>query len=79
MDHLDGLAWRTSSYSGSNGGNCIQVAATMNTVAVRDSKDPHGHVLAFGAQDWKRFADRLKAAAGQYLPGAGLVRDLAPS
>jgi hypothetical protein len=62
MDNLDGLAWRTSSYSGSNGGNCIEVASTTgNTVAVRDSKDPRGPVLAFGPQDWQRFAAQVKA------------------
>lgn len=63
MDNLDGLTWRTSSYSGSNGGNCIEVAATPDAVAVRDSKDPHGPVLAFGPQDWQRFADQVKAGA----------------
>jgi hypothetical protein len=47
MDQLDGLTWRTSSYSGSNGGNCIEIAATANAVAVRDSKTPHGTVLVF--------------------------------
>jgi hypothetical protein len=62
MDKLDGLTWRTSSYSGSNGGNCIEVAATTgNTVAVRDSNDPRGPVLAFGPQDWQRFAAQVKA------------------
>jgi hypothetical protein len=64
MDHLDGLAWRKSSYSGSNGGNCIEIAAVADAVAIRDSKDPHGPVLAFGAQDWKRFADHVKADVG---------------
>ena len=61
MDQLDGRTWRKSSYSGSNGGNCIEVAATPDAVAVRDSKDPHGPVLAFGPQDWQRFADQVKA------------------
>ena len=42
MDHLKDVAWRTSSYSGSNGGNYIEVAATARAVAVRDSKDPGG-------------------------------------
>ncbi len=62
MDHLTRLTWRTSSYSGSNGGNCIQIAAAADTVAVRDSKDPHGPVLAFGTRDWQRFANQLKAS-----------------
>jgi hypothetical protein len=61
MGNLDGLTWRKSSYSGSNGGNCIEVAATPDAVAVRDSKNPHGPVLAFGPQDWQRFADQVKA------------------
>jgi hypothetical protein len=61
MGNLDGLTWRKSSYSGSNGGNCIEVAATPDAVAVRDSKNPHGPVLAFDPQDWQRFADQVKA------------------
>jgi Domain of unknown function (DUF397) len=60
MDYLDGLTWRKSSYSGSNGGNCIEVAAATRAVAVRDSKDPHGPVLAFGSRDWQRFADQVR-------------------
>ncbi|HTX26255.1 MAG TPA: DUF397 domain-containing protein [Streptosporangiaceae bacterium] len=60
MDHLDRRAWRKSSYSGSNGGNCIEVAVMAGTVAVRDSKDPHGPVLKFGAQDWVRLAGQVK-------------------
>ena len=54
MDKLDGLPWRTSSYSGSNGGNCIEVATTTaSTVAVRDSKDPDGPVLTVSSQRWR--------------------------
>ena len=61
MDHLDGLAWRKSSYSGSNGGNCIEVATSPDTVAVRDSADPRGPALAFSSLDWRRFTGQLKA------------------
>lgn len=63
MDNLDGLAWRKSSYSGSNGGNCIEVATTTRAVAIRDSKDPRGTVLAFSLQDWQRFTRQVKADA----------------
>jgi hypothetical protein len=35
--------WRKSSRSGSEGGNCVELAHTM--VAVRDSKNPAGPVL----------------------------------
>ena len=64
MDQLDGRTWRKSSYSGSNGGNCIEITTTPGTVAVRDSNDPHGPVLTFGHQGWQRFADQVKADAG---------------
>jgi Domain of unknown function (DUF397) len=64
MDKLNGLTWRTSSYSGSNGGNCIEVAAAPACVAVRDSKDPDGTVLAFGPRDWQRFTRQMKEQAG---------------
>jgi hypothetical protein len=36
------MTWRKSSFSGSNGGNCVEVANTL--VALRDSKNP-GPVL----------------------------------
>jgi hypothetical protein len=53
-------AWRKSSYSGQNG-NCIEVADHGPAVAVRDSKDPGGHQLAFPAPAWHAFARRLQA------------------
>nr|WP_301176411.1 DUF397 domain-containing protein [Actinomadura geliboluensis] len=37
--------WRKSTHSGSNGGNCVELAAVTGAVAVRDSKDPDGPVL----------------------------------
>jgi Domain of unknown function (DUF397) len=60
---MSGAIWRKSSYSGANGGNCVEVAATARTIAVRDSKDPSGPVLAFGSRAWEQFADRMKADA----------------
>ncbi|MGH3200557.1 MAG: DUF397 domain-containing protein [Streptosporangiaceae bacterium] len=56
---LNRAAWRKSSYSGNNGGACIEVAAAR-AVAVRDSKDPDGPVLAFGPQAWATFTARVK-------------------
>jgi hypothetical protein len=55
--------WRKSSYSGPNGGNCIEITAAAGVVAVRDSKDPQGSVLAFGPEAWKKFAGQVKADA----------------
>ena len=62
-------AWFTSSYSGNEGGECVEVAATpgtgtgtgvgdgvgVGTVHVRDSKDRTVPALAFGADAWGAF------------------------
>jgi hypothetical protein len=65
---LTSATWRTSSYSGGNGGQCIQVDAITNSpdglgglCAIRDSKDPLGATLTFSAQQWRKFTDELKA------------------
>ncbi|WP_149263067.1 DUF397 domain-containing protein [Actinomadura sp. K4S16] len=42
---LTNAKWRKSSYTGSNGGNCVELAGAAGAVAVRDSKDPDGPVL----------------------------------
>ena len=60
---VTGSAWRTSSYSGSNGGTCIEVGAAGSAIAVRDSKNQDGPHLAFSADTWQAFTDHLKAAA----------------
>ena len=59
---MSSATWRKSSYSGANGGNCVEIAAAR-TVVVRDSKDPKGPTLAFGPRAWKQFADHVKADA----------------
>jgi Domain of unknown function (DUF397) len=57
------IAWRTSSYSGDNGGACVEVGMAGMAVAVRDSNHPHGPQLAFPADAWKAFTSQLKARA----------------
>jgi len=48
--------WRTSSRSGSNGGNCVEVADNLpGRVLVRDSKDTGGPTLAFSPAAWHSF------------------------
>jgi hypothetical protein len=42
---LRNARWRRSSHTGSNGGNCVELAGVRGAVAVRDSKDPGGPVL----------------------------------
>jgi len=56
--------WRKSSYSGGNGGGCIEAGAQAAArVLVRDTKDRTGPVLRFTPAAWQRFADRVKAGA----------------
>ena len=62
-DRVDSAGWRKSSYSGSGGGNCVEVATVPSTVAVRDSKAPDGSRLAFGPEAWRAFAARVKTQA----------------
>ncbi len=52
--------WTTSSYSGSEGGNCVQARATGNSIQVRDSKDPNGPTLTFTHDAWTAFTTSIK-------------------
>ena len=61
--NMNQTRWRKSTYSSSNGGACIEVAAADGAVALRDSKDTGGPVLAFGRQAWEAFAVTVKATA----------------
>jgi hypothetical protein len=65
MDENSRAQWRTASYSGSNGGACIEVATRLDGsgVLVRDTKDRQGPVLRFSPGAWKRFAERLRSSA----------------
>jgi hypothetical protein len=57
------LTWAKSSYSGGQGGNCVEVAQPMaDIVAVRDSQNPDGPKLAFLPNRWQEFTRRLKRA-----------------
>ncbi|MGA5523808.1 DUF397 domain-containing protein [Streptomyces pseudogriseolus] len=54
--NMDGLHWFKSSYSGSGGGDCVEVAAGLDAVYVRDSKVAGGGpVLRVGRDGWAAF------------------------
>ncbi|GGS84633.1 DUF397 domain-containing protein [Streptomyces cinerochromogenes] len=58
---LTQLTWRKSSYSNSDGGNCVEVADNLPSLApVRDSKAPSRGALVFGADAWAAFVDGVK-------------------
>ncbi|WUQ83841.1 DUF397 domain-containing protein [Kitasatospora purpeofusca] len=55
--------WRKSSYSGDDGGECVEVALASpspGVVPVRDSKDPSGPVLLFPSAAWQSFVSSLR-------------------
>lgn len=55
-ENVDGLRWFKSSYSGSDGGDCVEVAANLDAVYVRDSKVAGGGpVLQVGRGEWDAF------------------------
>ncbi|MFI9271181.1 DUF397 domain-containing protein [Kitasatospora sp. NPDC052896] len=53
--------WRKSSYSGPNGGDCVEIADGLpGVVPVRDSKDPDGPVLVFSVEAFADFIASVK-------------------
>jgi Domain of unknown function (DUF397) len=59
MERDSALNWRKASYSGTNGGNCVEVAAS-GSVLVRDTKDREGAVLTFTPDAWAAFGASIK-------------------
>lgn len=49
------LRWVKSSYSGSEGGNCVEVAAQPHAIHVRDSKTPDAPHLTVTPTTWSAF------------------------
>ena len=61
MIDLTGAQWRKSTRSGGSGGDCVEVADNLpGLVAVRDSKDPTGSILAFSPAAWAAFVAEVK-------------------
>jgi hypothetical protein len=54
------VEFRKSSFSGSSGGNCVEVARADATFGVRDSKNPIGPVLAMSAEQGHKFLLAIK-------------------
>jgi hypothetical protein len=61
---VTGANWRTSTRSGTNGGNCIEVADNLpGRVLVRDTKDRNGATLTFTPASWQAFVGLAKTPA----------------
>ncbi len=53
-------AWRKTSYSSGNGGNCVEVGQATEAVAVRDTTDRNGATLDVPAEAWRAFTARIR-------------------
>ncbi|MGN5635646.1 DUF397 domain-containing protein [Streptomyces sp. AC154] len=64
MNHspeLSNAHWRSSSYSNTNGGECVEIADDFpGVVPVRDSKNPTGPALLIETAAWDAFVSSLK-------------------
>jgi Domain of unknown function (DUF397) len=56
---LTGARWHKSSRS-TDVANCVEVALAGPVVALRDSKNPTGSVLALPAPAWRAFTTALR-------------------
>ncbi|ATE57546.1 DUF397 domain-containing protein [Actinosynnema pretiosum] len=52
--------WFKSSYSNAGGDQCVECRATVESVSVRDSKNPEGGALRVSTASWAAFTARLK-------------------
>jgi hypothetical protein len=61
MPALDrsGARWQKSSHS-SDVANCVEVAITVGTIAVRDSKNPTSSMLAVPVPAWRAFTAAVR-------------------
>jgi len=54
MEDID--RWRTSSYSGNGGGNCVEVVSRGGMILVRDTRqNGHGPVRRYTPDQWRAF------------------------
>lgn len=60
MTEPNNVAWRTSTYSGPSGGNCIEVGPKDTIVGVRDTRDRCGGSLAVRPSTWRAFVAYAK-------------------
>ncbi|WP_078603251.1 DUF397 domain-containing protein [Streptomyces sp. NRRL S-455] len=59
------IQWRKSSYSSDQGGQCIEVANTPATVAIRDSKNPTGPMLTLEPATFTAFINWTTATTAE--------------
>lgn len=55
------VAWRKSSYSGSEGGTCVELADLVTAVGIRDSKNSEGPSLVVSRRELSSLVARVKS------------------
>ena len=58
----NGADWRKSTYSGGNGGQCVEVATAAAGIVVRDTANRSGVVLALPAGAWRSLLAEVRAS-----------------
>ena len=53
------MDWRKSTYSDSNGGQCVETASGNGVILVRDTTNRDGGTLDFTATAWQEFTNSL--------------------
>ncbi|WP_369225425.1 DUF397 domain-containing protein [Streptomyces sp. R39] len=69
-----GLAWFKSSYSGSQGDSCVEVAITEQAVHIRDSKDVSRPAFVVGQEGWAPFVRLVQLVGAPVHQPVGEVR-----
>ncbi len=54
------MDWRKSSYSDSNGGQCLEAASGNGVILVRDTARRDGGTVDFTLAAWREFTDSLR-------------------
>jgi hypothetical protein len=58
---VDQLTWRTSTFSGGNGGGCVEVAPLPDGIAVRDTKDRTRTPHTYSRPAWESLLAAVRA------------------
>jgi Domain of unknown function (DUF397) len=61
METMNSATWRKSSYSGTNGGGCVEAGvAEQGHVLVRDTTNRGGAILTVSVEAWRSFTSSLQ-------------------
>ncbi|GAB3501683.1 DUF397 domain-containing protein [Amycolatopsis cihanbeyliensis] len=63
MPDYFGVQWKKSSYTGDN--DCVEVAMTVDSVGIRDSKAPAAGALRVSREGWRGLLATVTSDAGR--------------